>query len=264
MSEVEQSESLSTAEVTDIVDGAAPEEAVLPSDQVDFEVPEKFKGKSVEDVIKSYQELEKFKGKDKEGGDEVSQEEKGSDEPEETPKETTKLEQDTYNKYLSDYQEKGELSAEQYSELAKAGYNKEAVEAEINRVNDYKGFQDYKQSRELDSVLEPLGGGQDKFKEVAAWASESKSADEVESFNKALADSGKLAQQALLKGLYEEYSEAGNAEGTILHTNTPQTTPSKGYSTQEEFFKDVGSEEYQNNPAYRKAVENKMAKSSIF
>ena len=38
------------------------EEVKLPSDEVQVEIPEKFKDKSVEDIIKAYQELEKKLG----------------------------------------------------------------------------------------------------------------------------------------------------------------------------------------------------------
>ena len=254
----EESAVLSEGEVNTIVEGAPTEEApTLPSDATEFTMPEKFAGKSAEEIAKSYLELEKFKG----GGQESTEGEVPS-EPEEGG-EVTEIQQEQYDRYAQSLDDNGELSAEEYAELAKAGYDKATVDAEIAARNEEKEFQKYKADKALNDVLEPLGGGADKFKEVATWANETKTPEEVKAFNDALASSPKIAQQALLKGLYAEYDSSGTPD-TILHTNTPQSLPSKGYKTQEEFFKDIGSEEYQNNPAYRAAVEAKMAKSNIF
>jgi hypothetical protein len=253
----EQSEVLSEGEITDIVEGVEPEEAVLPSDTQEFEIPEKFQGKSLEDVIKSYQELEKLKT--------IKEEEvvpKATEEKEEAPKDDT--EPGEYDKYIQSFEEKGELSEEDYAELEKAGHSKEEVDKVVEEYKERKEFQEYKQDKILNEILEPLGGGTDKFKEVAAWAKETKSEEEVKEFNAELAKAGKLAQQALLKTLYSEYDSASDSEEEILHTNTSQKISNKGYSTQEEFFKDIGSEEYKNNPKYRAAVEAKMARSEIF
>ena len=253
----EQSEVLSEAEVNTITEGAPSEPTpVLPSDVEKFEVPEKFAGKSIEDVIKSYQELEKLKG-----GEPVSEEEPNSAPEPEEGGDSKEIAEDVYDKYAQSYDKNGTLSDAEYAELAEAGYDKAVVDAEIAERVDLKGYQDYKQEKALTDVLEPLGGGTDKFKAVADWASKSKTPEEVGAFNEALAGAPKLAQQALLRQLYGEYDSAGEVQDTILHTNTPQGQASKGYKTQEEFFKDVGSEEYKTNPAYRQAVEQKMSQS---
>ena len=255
----ESSGVLSEAEVTNIVEGT-PEtssEPILPSDVEKFEVPEKFAGKSIEDVIKSYQELEKFQA-----GKEVVKESDSGEVPEEPVKgEPTKVEQEQYNKYADSYDKNGGLSDAEYAELAESGYSKEVVDSEIANRKALQEFNAYKQEKALTDVLEPLGGGVDKFKAVSEWANTEKGADEVKAFNEALAGAPKMAQQALLRQLYGEFEAAGAAQDTILHTNTPQGQTSKGYKTQEEFFKDVGSEEYKTNPSYRQAVEKKMSQS---
>lgn len=256
----EQSVVLTEGEVEAVVKGEGiPEEvpASLPSDQVEFKVPEKFEGKSLEDVIKSYQELEKFKGGDTESkeGEEPSKEE---------VKEPTKVEAEEYQKYADSLDKNGKLSDAEYAELAEAGYDKATVDAEIQGRADREEFETYKKDRTLNAMLEPLGGGQDKFKSVSDWANTTKSADEVKAFNQELAASGPMAKQALLKELYSEYDSAGVEADSVLHSNTTLKQGNKGYATQEEFFKDVGSPEYQTNESYRKAVESKMALSDIF
>jgi len=48
-------------QVTPPVEEVLEEPTVLPSDEVPFEMPEKFAGKTAEEIAKSYVELEKFK-----------------------------------------------------------------------------------------------------------------------------------------------------------------------------------------------------------
>ena len=255
---VESSEVLSEAEVTNIVEGVpeTPSEPVLPSDEQQFQMPEKFAGKSAEEIAKSYMELEKFKG----GDEEVSQEEVPNKEeaPSEDPtKEATEMTEDVYDKYI----DKDEVTEADYLELEKLGFNKEQVNEEIAERDELREFQEYKSNKTLNNILEPLGGGVDKLKEVSDWANSSKTPEEVAEFNEALSKIPKVAQQAMLKTLYAEYEASNDTMDQVLHTNNNQTQPSKGYKTQEEFFKDVGSEEYKTNPAYRQAVEKKMSQS---
>ncbi len=244
---------LDAGEVAALTGETVVEEAVLTSEQEVFEMPEKFAGKSAEEIAKSYIELEKFKAKDepKEGGDEVSTEETQEEVTEEEPTEEKAAE---YQKYVDSYEKNGGLSEDEYGELAKAGYTKEQVDSEIE-------YQNYKKDKALTDVLEPLGGGTDKFKEVSAWAAENKTPEDIKAFNEALNGSGKLAQQALLKGLYAEFS-SDNTEETVVHTNNTQTTPSKGYSTESEFFADLGNPAYNTDPTYNKKVQEKLSKTN--
>jgi len=259
MAEVEveapQSEVLTEEEVAKVVEGEPQEEEViLPSDQETFELPEKFKGKSAEEIAKAYIELEKMK----KGGDEqVSQGEEEPPPSEEAPEKGT--DEDTkdnieLSKYEEKYLKEGGLSDEDYAELEKAGYSKDKVDEHIE-------FVEYKREKAIKGVLEPIGLDLDSFKELSVWIAENKSQEEIAEINSTLEASPKLAQQALLKTLKEEFS---GGETEPIHTNAPQSRPSKGYATQEEFFKDVGSSEYQNNPKFRQAVEAKMAISDIF
>jgi hypothetical protein len=235
-------------------EGVQEEEVVtLPSDEPEFEVPEKFKGKSVEDIIKSYQELEKMKG-----GDTISQEEKVEDKP----TEETSPEEAQYQKYAESLDKNGQLSDAEYAELAEAGYDKATVDAEIQRRNDLKEFEAYRAEKALNEVLEPLGGGTEKFKEVSDWANRTKSEEEMKEFNNTLAAIPKVAQQAMLKQLYAEYDSASDQTTDVLHTNTPQTVPSKGYSSEADFFRDISSPEYKTHKSFAKAVEAKLAKTN--
>jgi hypothetical protein len=252
-----QSAVLTEEEAQQVVSGEEGEEVTLPSEQEEFTVPEKFQGKSLEDVVKAYIELEKMKG----GGPEVSQE--GEEPSQEVPSEEKsddKSDEDIkdnvdVSKFEEKYLKEGSLSEEDYAELEKLGYNKQVVDEHIEYV-------EWKREKAINEVLSPIGLDKETFKEMTTWLAQTKAPEEINEINAALASAPKVAQQALIKGLYAEYKAGGNPD--VIHTNSKQTQPSKGYQTQEEFFKDVGSPEYQNNPKFRAKVEAKMAMSDIF
>ena len=70
-----------------------------------------------------------------------------------------------------------------------------------------------------------------------------------------------MAQQALLKQLYNEYDK-GTTSDEPLHTNTPQVQSSKGYKSESELFADMNSPAYKNDPKYNKMVQDKLARTN--
>ena len=269
--EVEQSTVLDENEVKEVLseEGLQEKEVNLPSDKEEFNMPDKFAGKSAEDIAKSYLELEKFKSKDQEDelvnaedifkevdsllADEDSEEAKVEDKEED--KEEDNIEAFDYSEYEKSYQENGgSLTEEDYAGLKEQGFSKEEVDDKIDYI-------EYKRQKAINNVIDPLGGGAEKLQEVIAWAQENKTSEEIEEFNKVLEASPIKAQQALLKGLYAEADNASSPDGVdaMLHTNTPQTTKGKGYSNESEFMKDLSNPAYSNDPTYIKAVEKKLA-----
>jgi len=90
--------------------------------EADDNVPEKFKGKSLDDVTKMYQELEKKLGSKEEVKPEV-----------ETPSKPDEAKPDNtgFSKYVNEYSETGVVSEDSYKELADRGFPKADVDAYI-------------------------------------------------------------------------------------------------------------------------------------
>ena len=222
------------------------EEVKLPSDEAQVEIPEKFKDKSVEDIIKAYQELEK-----KLGG---AQEEAPQDTKEETPptQEETPEQKDVsqFQKYLDKVKQGEELGDEDYAELEKLGYTKEFVNEQVE-------FIQYKAQQYISEILEPVGGI-DTYKEAVLWAKDNWSEEQINEFNSAMGEAPKMAKQALAKELIEEYNKANTGP---IHTNAPVGTRSKGYASETDFMNDISDPRYGKDPAYTRAVEEKMSQT---
>jgi len=252
-----QSAVLTEGEVEEVVsEETQTEEVGLPSDEVEFEVPEKFKGKSAEDIIKSYQELEKLHAK-KGGEEEVSQEEKPEDktEGEETSEEVSQLSPEEVSTFEQSYKENGGLTEEDYAALEKKGFTKEQIDEEIS-------YREYKEEKAINQVIEPLGGGKEKLQEVVKWAGENKTPEEVQAFNVALASAPLVAQQAMLKGLYAEFDSVGSNTTEVYHSASGTSGPSKGYSTEADFMKDLDHPAYKTDKSFVKKVEAKLGRSN--
>ncbi|OYT57740.1 MAG: hypothetical protein B6U76_00090 [Desulfurococcales archaeon ex4484_217_2] len=256
-----QSVVLSEEEVSTVVqseEGTLPEsteegkEVILPSDQSEVEIPEKFKDKSPEEIIKAYQELEKKLG---EKQPDEKKEETPSEEPEEPEKEPVPITPEEYKSFEQKYYEQGGLSDEDYAALEAKGIPRDVVDQEI-------AWREFQEQQAIKKVVEPIGLSQTDLQEVVTWARETKSEDDIQAFNEALSSSNTKGQQALVKALWIEYKASTN-QSLDLHTRSRSPgKPSKGYSNESEFLADISNPAYGKDKSYVAAVEAKLASSN--
>lgn len=219
-------------------------DTTLPSDEDEFTMPEKFKGKTAEEIAKSYIELEKLKNSTKD-----------TKEPEEetTPKEGE--EDSEGDKYIQEFLETGKLSEESYKELEAKGIPKEEIDDRL----DYERYKIQKKINDVVSVI----GGIEEYNAMEAWAVDNKTEEERQAFVVEFQAAGPMAQKALLKDLYSQY-KGGEAGGDMVHTNEPQAIKKPGYTSQHELQKDMADPRYGVDRSYTKAVEEKLARSKDF
>lgn len=219
-------------------------ETVLPSDVEEFVMPEKFEGKTAEEIARSYIELEKFKGS------------KG-----ETPTaevETTTEEAPQGDPYVAEFLNTGELSEESYAALEAEGQTRADID-------DRMEFEAYKSKKAVDELVEVIGGIEN-FTAMDEWAKTAFEPEQMESYSKELAGASKFAKQAILKDLYGQYNASLNGEAPstdVIHTNERQTSVVKGYKSQHELQADMSDPRYGSDRSYTQAVEAKLAKSKI-
>lgn len=255
--ETPQSNILSEEEVNQILSGDGEgqpspkeptEEVTLPSETTDFVMPEKFAGKTAEDIAKAYIELEKMKGK---------QSAELTDGNETKPKESTEVSKEELSGYFKELSEKGELSEESYQALEKLGYTKEQVDEQID-------FYQYKQAKVVSDILKPFGT-KDDFSKAAEWARDNWTPEQVELFNNKLANADIETAQALLAPLFAGYNASKDkveAPSTI-HSNSTPSVSTKGYESRSDMLQDMNDPRYDSDPVYRSKVEAKMAETDL-
>lgn len=212
-------------------------------------LPEKFK--TVEDLVKSYSELEKKLGAAP-AAPAGAPAKVDPIVPPAAPAQAAEavkaagLDVAALNAELA---EKGDLSPETRTKLEAAGYNKQMVDGYLEGQRAI--------AAKYATAAHEAAGGADKYKSMVAWAGTNFSADEIAAFN-AATDSGnpaqlKLAVQAL-RGRYE--AAEGSDPGLISGGGNAPTV--EAFESNAQMSAAIRDPRYKTDPAYRAQVEKKI------
>ena len=242
MEAVEETQPNAEVQQTEIETGPADEVTEettngLPSDTEEFVMPDKFQGKSAEDIARAYTELEKFKGNT-------------PTEPEDEAEEPNP--ESEGNKYLDEFNKTGELSEESYEELLKQGVAKEDIDERLE-------YEKYKVQKRVDEVVDVVGG-LEEYQAIEEWAADAYSEEDRASFVSEFQGASDFAKKAMLRDLQSQY-KATLEGGDQIHTNEPQGVKGGGYTSQHDLQKDMADRRYGNDRSYTQAVEAKLAKT---
>jgi hypothetical protein len=221
-------------------------------------LPEKFN--SVEDLVKSYSELEKkLGGQSKEEVDPVSK----ATVKESATKSDSKLEiaeQAVADAGLDmsslqkEYSEKGQLDAKSYEALEKVGITKQYVD-------NYIAGQEAIANQQANEIKQTVGGAE-SYQEMVDWASKNMTEGEKQAYNKAVnsgdMDTVKLAVNAL-KGQFER----ANGIEPKLVSGKAQPTVEQGFESWAQVTEAMADPRYAKDIAYQNQVKNKLANSSL-
>ena len=224
-------------------------------------LPEKFN--SVEDLAKSYAELEKkLGGQSQETKEEVDPVAKAQPKTE-TKTDNNKL--DIAEKAVADagldmsslqqeYSEKGELDAKSYEALEKVGITKQYVD-------NYIAGQEAIANQQATEIKQTVGG-EETYQEMVDWASKNMTEGEKQAYNKAVnsgdMDTVKLAVNAL-KGQFER---ANGVEPRLVEGKA-QPSQEQGFLSWAQVTEAMADPRYAKDMAYQNEVKNKLANSNL-
>ena len=224
------------------------------------------KYKDAEELESAYIELQKKLGSDKPEPEEDSQD------PPEAKEETEEEDiwKDDANAQAifqasNEYDEKGELSEESREALYKMD-SKDLVDAyyriqeSLPESTDEPTESTPLSDADIDSIQNAVGGA-DAYKNMTAWAQDNFSPEEVQAYDAAL-ESGDLNQINLgLQALYYRYQDAVGYEGDMVQGKAAQAV--EGFRSQAEVVRAMGDPRYEDDPAYRQDVYEKLERSNI-
>ena len=216
-------------------------------------LPEKFS--SVEQMAQAYGELEKKLGQPKE---ETTTTEEAPQQTNESATEVVEVLDKAglnFDEFQSEYNEKGGLSEEAYKKLDQAGFSKSLVDSWIQGQEALaSGYQ---------NQVYNMVGGEQSYVDMVTWASDNLPDHEITAFNTAI-DSGDINQvQFAVNGLAARYRTEVGTEPNLVQGNASTNTGGTFQSTAE-LTAAMSDPRYQKDPAYRKAVSDKLARSSVF
>lgn len=210
----------------------------------DFEMPEKFKGKSTEDIVKAYLELEKLKSK--QTNTEPPEDQKSTNDPQTTSdthedgKEVTEppsgvVTPEFFKKFEEAVVKEGKLSDSHYKELESKGFSKEMVDTYIDGQKA-KG-------QLYASEIYNHSGGQEAYNELVEWARDNLSDIAKKDFDdKIMSGNSELAKLAIDVVMAQRGTSPRRVEGTS-NADVGGMKP----------FKDKGEwQSYVRNPLYAK------------
>ena len=214
-------------------------------------LPEKFK--SAEELSKAYSELEKQFSNNKSEAEPVKEEVKkdGLEIPKDAPSTGFDM-----TKFADEYADKGELSANSYTELEKQGLDK-------GLVNEYIRGQKAIAETQTAQVYETVGG-QQKYGELIDWAGKNLSEGEQTAFNDLTAsgsiDQVKLAVQGLMTraGMSKQEQQQEMIQGDVNNTSVDS------FGSVKQVTDAMNDPRYEKDPAYRNEVDKKLGNSSVF
>lgn len=212
-------------------------------------LPEKFK--SVEDLAKSYQELEKKLGDSQPKETEVSKDTNSDLDIAEKAVETAGLNMETL---ASEYAEKGELDEKSYEALEKAGIPKDYVN---QFIEGQKAIAD-QQATSIKNMV----GGADAYTEMSNWAAENMSEEEKTAYNTAVNSKDLETAKLAVVGLKAKFERANGNEPNLLE-GKGTVSGEKGYASWAEVTRAMGDERYSKDPAYQAMVQEKLANSDL-
>ena len=230
------------------------------------------KFKSVEDLVGSYKELEGKLGaidqtrEEPEGNVEEQAEEQEANDSEFNAEEyygdglASVLEEvgidaeDISNRFL----ENDEISEDDYSKLAEAGFSKQVVDLYLDGVRN-AGI-----AGEVDAEgIKESVGGDESYGQMVSWAMENLPAEDIQAFNK-LTDTGDgPAIKLAVQGIYSQYNNAMGIEPNLVTGRASQSGPTPFRSTAE-VVTAMSDPRYGKDVTYTEDVQRRLGGSDVF
>lgn len=234
------------------------------------------KYKSVEDLEKAYQEAQRKLSQRGQVEETEEEADEADDSEEEKPQSADAKE--IYGDFIGSrleeaeidfgamntrWQETGQLADEDYDQLQEAGFTRDMVDAYLSGLQ-YKAAQDTALTVKEITALKQEYGGEKGYSDMLEWAADNLSEDEIKGFNEIVTGNSTMAAVRMaVSGLHAKYTAKAGVEPKLIGGRAPKASTDKFESTAQlvEAMKDP---RYGQDPAYRRKIEEKLSRSSIF
>ena len=219
------------------------------------------KYKNAEDLENAYIELQKKLGEPREEVTNVSEEtsEPQAQEEEETKEEEPKDTESSVLNTLWDQRNNEEgFSQETLKELSSTNPGELAKEyLRYRNANQPQKLTDESISQLMDSA-----GGEEQYNRIVGWAKNNLSDQEQRMYDTVVDRGDPLACYFALQALKSRYTDAVGTDGRML-TGKPPSSSGDVFKSQAEMVKAMEDDRYNDDPAYRQAIMEKLERSNI-
>ena len=217
------------------------------------------KYKSAEELEKAYKELEAKLGDNPE---------QAEPEPEVEPEPTTLSDNASIITSASDeyYKNDGKLSAETLQKFSNMS-SQDLVSAylEVTKSPDWQAAPPSEVADISDAQINQVknaAGGEAAYQNMVQWAGSNLDAKSIEAFDQIINTGSLDAINFAVKGLKSQYDAANGVEGTMVQG---KAAPNRGdvFRSQAELVAAMSDRRYDNDPAYRQDVIEKLDRSDL-
>lgn len=214
------------------------------------------KFKTVEELEAAFQQLQS-QGETKGAAEESPQNDNQPDPAQATQDDAKQALQNVglnFDEFSNEFAASGGLSEASYKKLADAGIPKEMVDAYIEG-----------QQAKADLVVEKVVstvGGLDTYSKMIEWATANLSAEEINAYNKVATQGDLYTAQLAAEGLYRRYTQAVGTNNRFITGSTNNVSTDVFHSTAQ-ITEAMRDPRYRSDPAYRRAVAEKLARSNV-
>ena len=222
------------------------------------------KYKNAQDLESAYIELQKKLGSNDEEGEESGGEDEGEGDYEEVPDASpavSLIEEASVEYYEND----GELTPEtidKFSSMSSQDLVNAYIEIQKNNPEAQAQVQAAELSESSVNEIQNAAGGSNAYEQLTSWAADNLPDQEIDAFDN-LIDSGNVAAIKMgLTALQSKYNEANGYEGRMLQGKKPSSS-GQTYRSQAELVEAMGDPRYDNDPAYRQDVIERLNNSDL-
>ena len=154
----------------------------------------------------------------------------------------------------------GSISEDHYTQLEKAGLARDTIDTYLDGVRATAGYANEDlTSRQIDSVRNSVGG-KAEYDKIVGWAGQNLSKDEIQSFDELIGTGNVGAIQLAVSGLKAQYETANGFEGKMYTGKAPRSSGDV-FRSQQELVRAMSDPRYEDDPAYRQDVIEKLDRS---
>ena len=247
----------------------SPESEVLTAEEQDsLQVGEKLvaeqdallagKYKNAQDLENAYLELQKKLG-DNDGVQEREETEEVTEDPTEVTPAMSLISEASAEFYAND-NSISDKTMDKFSEMS----SKDLVSAYIQSLQNAPA----QQSAEVDMTDAQINqvqnsvGGEKQYNEIVNWASQNLPSEQISAFDDVVSTGNPEMIKLAIAGLKASYSDANGYEGRTLQ-GKPSKSNADTFRSQAELVAAMGDPRYDNDPAYRADVVEKLNRSDV-
>ena len=216
------------------------------------------KYKDAQELEKAYVELQKKLGEKEEDTEQASAEEKSEEKPQLS--DNASLITSASDEYYANGNKLSDETMAKFSSLSTQDLIKAYME--VQKTQPQQPAQQAEITQDQINQIKNSAGGEAAYANIVNWAKSNLPKESVDAFDEVVSTGSVQAIQLAVAGLKTEYNNANGIEGKMV---TGKPAPNKGdvFRSQAELVRAMSDPRYDNDPAYRQDVVEKLDRSDL-